>query len=240
MHQGLRPFVKHCTDKASPNTASGEASTNTASKTVHTVGKRVLIHGGSSGLGLMAIQYCKQVLGMHVITTVSTNHMGVAKNLGADVVLDSPVTSLDEIIQPVDLVFDTQCGVQESQTIDSSIVQPGGWYFTVLSSPTSRLATSKQGPLQLFSPDMQLQPVQLVSKLLRDHWNKLFAYLQHLPLPSFLKPSEPSVHYQSIFLRPNQADLKEFLTLMETKQLHTVIDRVFPMTLEKVGWIEQR
>lgn len=233
VHQGLRPFVKHCTDSTSAETVSGVASTNTDAENVHTAGKRVLVHGGSSGLGLMAIQYCKQVLGMHVITTVPTQHMDFVKNLGADVVLDSPVTSLEEIIQPVDLVFDTQCGAHESRTIDSSIVQQGGWYLTVLSSPSSQQA-APHAPLQLFSPDIQLQPMQFVSKLLREHWNKLFAYFQQLPLPSFLKPGEPSVHYQSIFLHPNRADLEELLTIMEAKQLHTVIDRVFPMTLEKI------
>ena len=50
--------------------------------------KRVLIQGGAGGLGSYAIQYCKNVLGMYVVTTCSKDNEGFVKKLGADECID--------------------------------------------------------------------------------------------------------------------------------------------------------
>ena len=50
-------------------------------------GQSVLIHGGSGGVGHFAIQFAK-ARGARVLTTVSTNNVGFARDLGADVVID--------------------------------------------------------------------------------------------------------------------------------------------------------
>jgi len=50
-------------------------------------GQRVLIHGGAGGVGHFAIQFAK-AKGAYVITTVSTDHVAFARELGADEVID--------------------------------------------------------------------------------------------------------------------------------------------------------
>src|SRR5581483_4346882 len=50
-------------------------------------GQSVLIHGGSGGVGHFAIQFAK-AKGARVLTTVSTNNVKFARELGADVVID--------------------------------------------------------------------------------------------------------------------------------------------------------
>src|SRR6185437_7740921 len=50
-------------------------------------GQSVLIHGGSGGVGHFAIQFAK-ARGARVLTTVSTDNVGFARELGADVVID--------------------------------------------------------------------------------------------------------------------------------------------------------
>ncbi|MEO7125214.1 MAG: NAD(P)H-quinone oxidoreductase [Nakamurella sp.] len=53
-----------------------------------TSGKWVLVHGGSSGIGTMAIQIARS-LGARVLTTASTSEkLSVARNLGAEVAID--------------------------------------------------------------------------------------------------------------------------------------------------------
>lgn len=47
----------------------------------------MLIHGGSGGVGHFAIQFAK-AKGARVFTTVSTNNVQFARDLGADVVID--------------------------------------------------------------------------------------------------------------------------------------------------------
>ena len=53
----------------------------------NTRGKRVLVHGGSGGVGSFAIQLLK-AWGAHVTTTCSTNNITFVHSLGADVAID--------------------------------------------------------------------------------------------------------------------------------------------------------
>jgi alcohol dehydrogenase len=69
--QALEPFVR-----------SQHSSTH------GTLGKKILIQEGANGIGPFAIQYCKNVLGMYVITTCSTHSVSLVRHLGADEVID--------------------------------------------------------------------------------------------------------------------------------------------------------
>jgi NADPH:quinone reductase-like Zn-dependent oxidoreductase len=53
-----------------------------------TTGKRILIQGGSGGIGTFAIQYCKNVLGMYVIATCSERNIPFIRSLGVDEIVD--------------------------------------------------------------------------------------------------------------------------------------------------------
>lgn len=68
-------------------------------------GQRILINGGSGGIGSIAIQIAKNK-GAYVATTVSTENMEFAKSLEADRVIDYKTETLDDL-KDYDAVFDT-------------------------------------------------------------------------------------------------------------------------------------
>jgi len=69
-------------------------------------GQKVLIHGGTGGIGSLAIQIAK-MRGAYVATTVSTEDMEVAKELGADEVIDYKTQDFTSIVKDYDAVFVT-------------------------------------------------------------------------------------------------------------------------------------
>jgi NADPH:quinone reductase-like Zn-dependent oxidoreductase len=68
-------------------------------------GQRVLIHGGAGGVGHFAIQFAK-AKGAWVATTASSSDIEFATDLGADQVVDYKSEKFEEVVDPVDLVFD--------------------------------------------------------------------------------------------------------------------------------------
>jgi alcohol dehydrogenase len=68
-------------------------------------GQKILIHGGAGGIGSNAIQLAKD-LDAYVITTVSTDDVAFAKELGADEVIDYKSQKFEEIVNGIDAVFD--------------------------------------------------------------------------------------------------------------------------------------
>lgn len=80
---------------------------------VETIGltkdQKILIHGGAGGIGSIAIQLAKQ-LGAHVATTVSTNDIQFAKQLGADEIIDYKTQRFEDMLHEYDAVFDTVGG----------------------------------------------------------------------------------------------------------------------------------
>jgi len=69
-------------------------------------GQKILIHGGTGGIGSLAIQIAK-MRGAYVATTVSTEDMEVAKELGADEVIDYKTQDFTSIVKDYDAVFVT-------------------------------------------------------------------------------------------------------------------------------------
>ena len=72
-------------------------------------GQRVLIHAGSGGVGILAIQMAKP-LGAEVATTASAANFELVKNLGADVVIDYKTQEFEEELTDYDLVLDMMGG----------------------------------------------------------------------------------------------------------------------------------
>ncbi|GCE09707.1 zinc-dependent alcohol dehydrogenase family protein [Dictyobacter aurantiacus] len=86
------------------------------------VGETVLIHGGTGGVGSMAVQIAR-ASGAYVYTTCSAKNAELAKRLGAHRVIDYKTENFADIIaretggQGVDVVFDTVGG----ETVANSI-----------------------------------------------------------------------------------------------------------------------
>jgi NADPH:quinone reductase-like Zn-dependent oxidoreductase len=68
-------------------------------------GKRVLIHAGAGGVGMMAIQIAK-AFGAFVAATASTRNQDLLRELGADLAIDYTHEPIDSIRPKFDLVLD--------------------------------------------------------------------------------------------------------------------------------------
>jgi NADPH:quinone reductase-like Zn-dependent oxidoreductase len=69
-------------------------------------GQTVLIHGGSGGVGHLAIQIAK-AKGAKVFATASTANQEFLRQMGADVTIDYTRTRFEDIAKDVDVVLDT-------------------------------------------------------------------------------------------------------------------------------------
>lgn len=94
--------------------------------------QRVLIHGGAGGVGHFAIQFAK-AKGAWVATTVSASDKEFVSDLGADQVIDYKAEKFEDVIEPVDLVFDLIGG--ETQERSFNVVKPGGALISTLQEP---------------------------------------------------------------------------------------------------------
>jgi NADPH:quinone reductase-like Zn-dependent oxidoreductase len=100
-------------------------------------GQKILIHGGSGGVGHFAIQFAK-ARGAHVTTTVSTANVEFARSLGADVVIDYKKQRFEQQAKDLDMVFDLIDG--ETRERSWGIIKKGGILVTTLSEPSQREA----------------------------------------------------------------------------------------------------
>jgi NADPH:quinone reductase-like Zn-dependent oxidoreductase len=93
-------------------------------------GQTVLIHGGSGGVGTMAIQIAK-ARGARVIATASGPNQDLLKELGADVAVDYTKTKFEEVAKEVDVVLDS---IGEDTLARSyGVVKKGGFIATLVS-----------------------------------------------------------------------------------------------------------
>lgn len=106
-----------------------------------TAGQRVLIHAAAGGVGSYAVQLARWT-GAHVIGTASARNRDFLLGLGADEVVDYQATQFEDVVEPVDVVFDTLGGdVQERSW---QVVKPGGLLVSVVSPPPEDRAAAHQ------------------------------------------------------------------------------------------------
>jgi NADPH:quinone reductase-like Zn-dependent oxidoreductase len=93
-------------------------------------GQTVLIHGAAGGVGVFAVQLARWA-GAHVIATASVGNRDFLRGLGASAVIDYSTTCFEEVVKPVDVVFDLVGG----DTLQRSwqVVKPGGVLVSVVS-----------------------------------------------------------------------------------------------------------
>jgi NADPH:quinone reductase-like Zn-dependent oxidoreductase len=103
-------------------------------------GQRVLIHGGSGGVGHFAIQFAK-VRGAYVITTVSAQHIDFVRGLGADEVIDYKAQRFEDVVKDVDLVYDLIAG--ETQERSWGVLKRGGIMVSTLAEPSQEKARAQ-------------------------------------------------------------------------------------------------
>ena len=95
-------------------------------------GQTVLIHGGSGGVGSMAIQIAK-ARGAKVIATASTANQELLKQLGADVAVDYTKTKFEDVAKDVDVVLDSVG--KDTLARSYGVVRKGGIIATLVAEP---------------------------------------------------------------------------------------------------------
>lgn len=92
-------------------------------------GQRVLIQAAAGGVGHFAVQIAKY-FGAYVIGTASAANAGFLQELGIDEHIDYKNSSFEEVVQPVDLVFDS-LGV-ESVARSLKVLKAGGQIISIV------------------------------------------------------------------------------------------------------------
>lgn len=163
-------------------------------------GNRVFIQAGSGGVGTFAIQLAKHV-GAHVITSTSSRNTDFVRSLGADEIVDYKNQKFEEVLENIDIVFDTLGG--DALYKSFQIVRPGGWIVSISGDPDQRLAK-----------DMNLNFLKsLVLRLVGRKANSL--------------ARKAGVNYRFIFMKPSGGQLAQITRLIEDGCIKPVIDKEF-------------
>jgi NADPH:quinone reductase-like Zn-dependent oxidoreductase len=100
-------------------------------------GQRILIHGGSGGVGHFAVQFAKWK-GAYVIATASTNNQELLRKLGADETIDYTIQKFENVAHKMDIVLDTIGG--ETQERSWLALKQGGALISLVQPPSEQNA----------------------------------------------------------------------------------------------------
>jgi len=95
-------------------------------------GQRLLVIGGSGGIGTVAVQLGK-ALGAHVTATAGTSNQALLRDLGADECIDHSTTDYATAPVPYQVIFD--CAAASSYFHAMPVLDKRGVYMTVLPGP---------------------------------------------------------------------------------------------------------
>lgn len=129
-------------------------------------GQRVLITGGSGGIGRMAIQIAKHI-GAYVATTATGQGVETAKLLGADEVIDYKNQNAAELLSEYDALFDTVGGEGASNLL--AVLKRGGVAVTMVTGSLGEDAVDIAG-VTVISEQTQVTTAALneLSKLVEE------------------------------------------------------------------------
>ncbi|MDU0347579.1 NADP-dependent oxidoreductase, partial [Actinomyces sp. MRS3W] len=166
-------------------------------------GQRVLVHGGSGGVGSIAVQLAKH-LGAAVVTTASKTNADFVRELGADEVIDYRSEDFVEKLagNPVDLVLDTQGGRTTMRSLE--VLRPGGLVVGIAGTPDPQMADQAGAPL----------PVKLA----------LFGLSARLRR----RARQLGVAYRFLFIEPDGQALTVLAGLVDDGVLKPVVGSVLP------------
>lgn len=94
-------------------------------------GQKLFIHGGSGGIGAVAIQLAKHI-GAYVVVTATEDGITLARKLGADEVIDYKKQAYKEIVRRTDAVLDL---VGNDFGDHLSLLKKGGVAVSLLAQP---------------------------------------------------------------------------------------------------------
>lgn len=165
-------------------------------------GMRLLITGGTGGVGMFAIQLAKW-MGAEVSVTCSAAGRVLAESLGADRVIDYQHEPIEQAVHNVDGVFDLVGHATLKHCF--GVVKPGGKIVSIAGTPEPTTAQrdleSRFGLQALFwVASFRLR------RLARQH----------------------GAQYRYYFMHGSGSDLTELAGLIAAGKLRVVVDRIFP------------
>lgn len=98
---------------------------------------RILIHAAAGGVGSFGVQFVKYA-DAHVIGTASIQNEHYLRELGLDEFIDYHSVRFEDVVENVDIVFDTVGG--ETQKRSWKVLKPGGIMVSVVQPPSEEEA----------------------------------------------------------------------------------------------------
>ena len=163
-------------------------------------GEKVLIHAGSGGVGVFAIQLAKQ-LGAFVATTTSTKNVQMLKDLGADQVIDYKTQNYINVVKDFDVVFDTLGG---DYTLDAFKVIRNNGRVVSITGPLDKI-TAQQLGLNFLVKNIALFQARKVLKLAK----------------------QKSALYRMVLMNPNGEELNKIGSMLLKQEIIPVIDTCY-------------
>lgn len=176
-------------------------------------GQKILIHAGSGGIGVFAIQYAKY-LNMYVAATTSTANVAWVKSLGADEVIDYRTQNYLELIKDYDLVYDTLGG--QTKLDSMQIVKSGGKLVSIVGPPDKAFAERMK--LNIFL--------------------KFFLMITNLKINRMARKFGVSYYYW--LMQSDGNLLAEITKIIESGHINVHIDKTYKLeeTLEALQYVE--
>lgn len=164
-------------------------------------GHKVLVHGGSGGVGTIAIQLAKH-FGAHVVTTASRENADFVRELGADEVIDYRSQDFVEELADLDPVLDGLGSKNVQRSL--RVLRPGGAVIGI-TGPADPAFARKQG----FGPVLSLG-TRVLSAKVRRQARKL------------------GVRYEFLFMDPSGEQLRTLAELVDSGALRPIVGRAVP------------
>ncbi|MGN8244087.1 NADP-dependent oxidoreductase [Cellulomonas soli] len=164
-------------------------------------GQKVLIHAGAGAVGSLAIQLAKH-LGAHVATTASGDGIDLARELGADVVIDYRTQDFAAELTGYDLVLDSLGGDNLSRSL--RVLARGGTAIGIAGPPEPTYARAAG-----LNPVLRLAISALSSKVRRQ-------------------AKRLGVTYRFLFMHASGDQLRQISALLESGTLRPLPVEVFP------------
>lgn len=120
-------------------------------------GQKVLIQGGAGAVGGAMIQMAKAA-GACVIATASGEGVTLAKNLGADEVIDYKLQDVTNIVKDVDLVADTAGGQSQEKLFE--VLKADGKLLSIATPPSQELAEKHKVEARFIASDISAKTLQ--------------------------------------------------------------------------------
>jgi NADPH:quinone reductase-like Zn-dependent oxidoreductase len=98
-------------------------------------GQRVLVHAGAGGVGHLAVQIAK-ARGAHVVATASAAKHDLLAELGVDEAVDYRTQKFEDVVEPVDVVYDLIGGDVSLRSFD--VLRPGGVMIALPSAAAAK------------------------------------------------------------------------------------------------------